>query len=132
MQHVVNKAHTRWVAANLISGHLLHAGNHRHRTAGHNLGRGRTPKAANVQLFGKLIPIGGQCEYNHRNWSSTAVLYLSWYTLIRFSCQHNSAHRPWEVRKQRGLRVKGLNCEFPFGGGICLRKPACSGDPQLR
>ena len=29
MQHVVNKAHTRWVAANLISRHLVHAGNHR-------------------------------------------------------------------------------------------------------
>ena len=25
MQHMVNKAHTRWVAANLISGHLAHA-----------------------------------------------------------------------------------------------------------
>ena len=25
MQHLVNKAHTRWVAANLISGHLVHA-----------------------------------------------------------------------------------------------------------
>ena len=33
MQHMVNKAHTRWVAANLISGHLAHAGNHRHGTA---------------------------------------------------------------------------------------------------
>ena len=26
MQHVVNEAHTRWVAANLTSGHLVHAG----------------------------------------------------------------------------------------------------------
>ena len=34
MQHMVNKAYTRWVAANLISGHLVHAGNHRHGTAG--------------------------------------------------------------------------------------------------
>ena len=25
MQHMVNKAHTRWLAANLISGHLAHA-----------------------------------------------------------------------------------------------------------
>ena len=25
MQHMVNKAYTRWVAANLISGHLVHA-----------------------------------------------------------------------------------------------------------
>ena len=34
MQHMVNKAHTRWVAAILISGHLAHAGNHRHGSAG--------------------------------------------------------------------------------------------------
>ena len=27
MQHVVNNALTRWVVANLISGHLAHAGN---------------------------------------------------------------------------------------------------------
>ena len=61
MQHVVNKAHGCWVAANLISGHLVHAGNQRHGTAGHNLGRGWTPKAADVQVFGKPIPIGGGC-----------------------------------------------------------------------
>ena len=47
-QHVVNKALTRWVAANLISGGLVHAGPHRHGTAGHNQGRGRAPKAADV------------------------------------------------------------------------------------
>ena len=35
-QHVVNNADTRWVAANLTSGHIVHAGNHRHGTAGHN------------------------------------------------------------------------------------------------
>ena len=51
MQLVVNKAPTRWVAANQMSGHLVHAGNHRHGTAGHNLGRGWTPKAAAVQVF---------------------------------------------------------------------------------
>ena len=38
MQHMVKKAHTRWVAANLISGHLAHAGNHRHGVAGHSQG----------------------------------------------------------------------------------------------
>ena len=38
MQHMVNKAHTRWVAANLIRGHLAHAGNHRHVTAEHGQG----------------------------------------------------------------------------------------------
>ena len=39
MQHMVNKAYARWVAANLISGHLVHAGNHRHGTAGHRQGQ---------------------------------------------------------------------------------------------
>ena len=29
MQHMVNKAHTCLVAANLISGNLAHTGNHR-------------------------------------------------------------------------------------------------------
>ena len=48
MQHVVNKGNTRWVAANLISGHRVHAGNHRHGTAGHNEGRSRAPQAADV------------------------------------------------------------------------------------
>ena len=48
MQHMVNKAHTPWVAANLISGHLAHAGNHRHGTAGHGEGRSRAPQAADV------------------------------------------------------------------------------------
>ena len=64
MHHVVHRAHTRWVAANLISGHLGHAGNHRHGTAGHSQGRGRTQKAADVQVFGKLIPTEGGCWYN--------------------------------------------------------------------
>ena len=131
MQHVVNKAHTRCVAANLISGQLVHAGNHRHGTAGHNLRRGWTPKAADVRVFGNPIPIEGGIWYNYCNWSPTGVLNLSSYTLIRSSCQHKSAHRPWEVRRHRGLRVKGLNCEFQWEG-ICSRRPACSGDPQLR
>ena len=39
MQHMVNKANTRWVAAILISGHLAHAGNHRHGYAGHTQGQ---------------------------------------------------------------------------------------------
>ena len=48
MQPVVKKAITRWIAANLISGHLAHAGKHRHGSAGHNQGRSRAPKAADV------------------------------------------------------------------------------------
>ena len=39
MQHMVNKAYTRWVAAILISGHLAHGGNHRHGSAGHRQGQ---------------------------------------------------------------------------------------------
>ena len=38
VQHMVTKAYTRSVAANLISGHLVHAGNHKHGTAGHRQG----------------------------------------------------------------------------------------------
>ena len=48
MWHMVNKAHTSWVAANLISGLLPHAGNHRHGTAGHSQGRNRAPQAVDV------------------------------------------------------------------------------------
>ena len=39
MQHMVNKAYTGWLAAILISGHLAHAGNHRHGSAGHRQGQ---------------------------------------------------------------------------------------------
>ena len=39
MQHMVNKAYTRGVAANLISGHLVHAANHRHGAARHRQGQ---------------------------------------------------------------------------------------------
>ena len=59
MQHMVDKAHTRLVAANLISGHLVHAGNHRHGTAGHNQGRSRAPKPADVEVSGSPNPIEG-------------------------------------------------------------------------
>ena len=55
MQHMVNKAHTRWVAANLICGHLAHAGNHRHGTAGHSQGRCSAPKAV---VWGKPMAFG--------------------------------------------------------------------------
>ena len=59
MQHTVNKAHSRWVAANLISGHLAHASNHRHGIAGHSQGRSSTPQAADVQVFGVPNTIEG-------------------------------------------------------------------------
>ena len=44
-QHMVNKVHARWVAANLISGHLAHAGNHRYGTVGRSQGRCSALKA---------------------------------------------------------------------------------------
>ena len=48
MHHMVNKAHSRSVVANLISGHLAHAGNHRRGTAGHSHGRSSASQAADV------------------------------------------------------------------------------------
>ena len=48
MHHMVNKAHTCPVAANLISGHLAHAGDHKHGTARHSQGRNSAPQAADV------------------------------------------------------------------------------------
>ena len=65
MQHVVSKSLTRWVAANLISSYFVHAGNHKHGSAGHDPSRGRTPKAADLQVFGKPIPTEGGRQYTH-------------------------------------------------------------------
>ena len=48
VRHVVNKALTRWVAANLISGHLAHASYQRQGSAGQHQGRSMGPKAADV------------------------------------------------------------------------------------
>ena len=59
MHHMVNKAHTCWVAANLISGHLVHTDNHRHGTAGHSKGTSSAPQAADVQVSGVPNPIRG-------------------------------------------------------------------------
>ena len=53
MQLVVNRALSPWLAENVISGHLAHAGNHKHGSAGHNQGKGRAPKAADVQVLRK-------------------------------------------------------------------------------
>ena len=62
MQHMVNKAHTRWVPANLISGYLSHAGNHRHGTVEHSQGRCSAPKAvvwAKPMAFGEGAVVTG-------------------------------------------------------------------------
>ena len=37
---------------------------------------------------------------------------------------------PGRLEKKRGLRVKGLTCEFR-GDRKCSRRPACSGDQQF-
>ena len=103
MQHMVNKAHTRWVAAHLISGHLAHAGNHRHGTAGHSQGRCSAPKQQSAQkrwpsateglsrgATGRVMrSMRGNCD----NCSHTPTqTYL-----------HKSAHSPWEIRRPSGL-----------------------------
>ena len=62
MQHMVNKAYTRWVAANLISGHLVHAGNHRHGTAGHRQGQCSAQEAVaceKTMAFGQEVVVTG-------------------------------------------------------------------------
>ena len=62
MQHMVNKAYTRWVAANLISGHLVHAGNHGHRTAGHRQGECSAQYAVvceKLMAFGQGVVVTG-------------------------------------------------------------------------
>ena len=62
MQHMVNKAHTRWGAANLISGHLAHVGNHKHGTAGHSQDWCSAQKAvfsAKQMAFGQGVVVTG-------------------------------------------------------------------------
>ena len=97
MAHMVNKANTRWLAANLISGHLAHAGNHRHWTEGHSHGWCSAQRAAvwaKPMAFGQGVVVTGgyrscpamQCEAT----VTTALTHIQ----IRL---HQSAHRPWEV-----------------------------------
>ena len=62
MQHMVNKAHTRWVLANLISRHLAHAVNHKTGTAGHSQGLCSAQKAvvwAKQMAFGQGVVVTG-------------------------------------------------------------------------
>ena len=62
MQHMVNKAYTRWVAAILISGHLAHAGNHRHGSAGHRQGQCSAQQAVVCEkptAFGQGVVVTG-------------------------------------------------------------------------
>ena len=62
MQHMVNKAYTRWMAANLISGHLVHAENHRHETAGHGQGQcsaQQTVVCEKPMAFGQGVVVTG-------------------------------------------------------------------------
>ena len=62
MQQMVNKAHTRWVAANLISGHLASADDHRHGSAGHGEAWCSAQKAvvwARQMAFGQGVVVTG-------------------------------------------------------------------------
>ena len=59
MQHMVNKACTLWVAAILISGHLAHAGNHRHGSAGHRQGQCSAQYAVVCEKTNGLWPGSG-------------------------------------------------------------------------
>ena len=111
MAHMVNKAHTRWLAANLTSGHLAHAGNHRHGAAGHSHGWCSAQRAA-VLAKGMASGQGVVVTDGYRSCPvmqcgasvTTALTHIH----IRL---HQSAHRPWEVssssyagtRSQHGL-----------------------------
>ena len=80
-------------------------------------------------MFGKIKPERGRALVHSLKLELYGLQKLSLYTLFRRNCQQNPDD-PWEVRKQRGLRAKGINCEFSRNG-TCSCKPACSGDPQL-
>ena len=90
MQQMVNKAQTRWVAANLISGHLTHACNHRHGTAGHSQGWCSAQKAViweKQMAFGQGVVVEG----GYRSWPAmqcgatvtTALTHLCRYICTR-------------------------------------------------
>ena len=86
MQHMVNSAHTRWVAANLISGHLAHAGNHRHGTAGHSQGWCSVQKAvilAKQVAFGQGVVVrAGYRSCPVMQWGATVT------TALTHLCRH--------------------------------------------
>ena len=76
MQHVVNKAYTRWVAAILISGHLAHAGN------------------CNISV--DLQPLGGLSFFRKSfNLSDGHPYTLCWIpdTWSQVECSHAAMHR---------------------------------------
>ena len=57
MQHMVNKAYTRWVVAILISSHLAHAGNHRRGSVGHRQGQCSAQYTCQSTDTGKLVSL---------------------------------------------------------------------------
>ena len=86
MQHMVNKAHTRWVAASLISSHLAPAGNHRHGTAGHSQGWCSAQKAvicAKQMAFGQGKVVTGGYWFCPAMQSGATVT-----TALRHLCRH--------------------------------------------
>ena len=97
MAHMVNKANTRWLAANLISGHLAHARDHKHGTAGHSHGWCSAQRAAvwaKQMAFGQgLVVTGGYRSCPAIQCGATVTTALT-HIQIRL---HQSGHRPWEV-----------------------------------
>ena len=81
MQRMVNKARTRWVAADLITGHLAHRGKHRLGTAGHSQGRCSAPKAvvwAKRMAFGQgAVVTGGYRSYPAMQCGATVTTALT-------------------------------------------------------
>ena len=104
MQHMVNKAHICWMAANLISGHLALPGNHRNGTAGHSQGWCSAQKSSDLGKKDGLRPGSGchgglpvlSCDAMRGNCDNCATTPMQTYL-------HKSAHRPWGVRRPRGL-----------------------------
>ena len=95
MQHMVNKAHPRWVAANLISGHLAHAGNHRQWDCRAQPAQVQRSESIGLGKTDGLRP-GSGCY---------GGLTVLWYDAMRGNCDncshtptetylHKSAHRP--------------------------------------
>ena len=82
MQHMVNKAYTRWVAANLISGHMVHTGNHTQGTAGHRQG---------VVVTGGLTVLS--CDAMRGNCDNCSYTHTQ-------ANLHKSAHCTCKVRTQ--------------------------------
>ena len=84
MQHMVYKAQTRWVAANLISGHLAH----RHGTAGHSQGLWSAQRAViwakQVAFSQGVVVTGGYRSCPAMQCGATVTIALT--HICRYTC----------------------------------------------